>query len=54
MRIVDLDGKSTYTQILPLRLDGKGYYHVKAYPNPFTSNIKLQIQSTKEEISTVR
>lgn len=55
LRIVDLDGKSTYTQILPLRLDGKVILSsVKAYPNPFTSNIKLQIQSTKEEISTVR
>jgi len=55
LRIVDLDGKSTYTQILPLRLDGAVILSsVKAYPNPFTSNIKLQIQSTKEEVSTVR
>lgn len=55
LRVVDIDGKSTYTQIIPLRLDGslivKG---VKAYPNPFTNNIKLQVQTTKEETSTVR
>ena len=55
LRIVDFDGKSTYTQILPLRLDGSVILSgVKSYPNPFTSNIKLQIQSTKEESSIVR
>lgn len=55
LRIVDLDGKSTYTQILPLRLDGSVILSsVKAYPNPFTSNIKLQVQSTTEESSTIR
>ena len=52
---MDIDGKSTYTQILALRIDGSLVVTgVRAYPNPFTNNIKLQVQSNKEENSTVR
>lgn len=55
LRIVDIDGKSTFTQILPLRLDGLPVVsEIRTYPNPFTNNIKLQVKSASEEISTVR
>ena len=55
LRIVDLDGRAVYSKIIAVRMDGSialSSFHV--YPNPFTSNIKLQIQSVKEEIANIR
>ena len=55
LRIVDLDGKSTFSQVLALRIDGSVVVNnMTVYPNPFTSHIKLQLYSAKEENSTVR
>jgi len=55
LRIVDVDGKNTYSQIAALRLDGAvAISGLTVYPNPFTNNIKLQIHSTKEESSLIR
>jgi hypothetical protein len=55
LRIVDVDGKSTYSQIVALRLDGAvAISGLTVFPNPFTNNIKLQIHSTKEEASLIR
>lgn len=55
LRIVDIDAKSTFSQIVALRLDGSIVLSgLTVYPNPFTSNIKLQLQSSKEESSSVR
>lgn len=54
LRIVDIDGNSTFSQIVAVRLDGVAMDAVTLYPNPFTSNIKLQLRSVKEEDVTVR
>ncbi|MEP7256285.1 MAG: T9SS type A sorting domain-containing protein [Ferruginibacter sp.] len=55
LRVVDIDGKASYSQVVALRLDGSIIVNnLTVYPNPFTNNIKLQIHSTKEENSTVR
>jgi uncharacterized repeat protein (TIGR01451 family) len=54
LRIVDMDGKNTFSQIVAVRLDGVAMDAVNLYPNPFTSNIKLQLRSVKEEDVTVR
>lgn len=54
LRIVDKDKNSTFSQIVPVRLDGVVMDAVTLYPNPFTSNIKLQLKSIKEENITVR
>jgi len=55
LRIVDMDGKSTFSTVVTLRLDGSiAVSSLTVYPNPFTSNIKLQLRSAKEENSTIR
>ncbi len=55
MRVVDIDGKISFSQVVALRLDGSIVMsHLTVYPNPFTNNIKLQIKSSKEENSTIR
>lgn len=55
LRIVDIDGKASYSQVVALRLDGSiTMSGLTVYPNPFTNNIKLQVHSAKEENSTIR
>ena len=55
LRIVDIDGKTSYSQVVALRLDGSiTMSNLTVYPNPFTNNIKLQVHSAKEENSTIR
>lgn len=55
LRIVDVDGKSTFSQVVALRLDGSLIVsNMTVYPNPFTSSIKLQVRSSKEENTVVR
>jgi uncharacterized repeat protein (TIGR01451 family) len=55
LRIVDIDGKSGFSKIIALRLDGSVVVNnLSVYPNPFTSDIKLRINGTKEENLTVR
>ncbi|HNU89078.1 MAG TPA: T9SS type A sorting domain-containing protein, partial [Ferruginibacter sp.] len=55
LRIVDIDGKLSFSQVVALRLDGSlTMSNFTVYPNPFTSNIKLQVNSAKQENSTIR
>lgn len=55
LRIVDVDGKSTFSQVVALRLDGSlAVSNMTVYPNPFINNIKMQVHSTKEENAAVR
>jgi uncharacterized repeat protein (TIGR01451 family) len=55
LRIVDIDGKSTFSQIVALRLDGSVIMNdLAVYPNPFINHIKLQLQSSKEETGNIR
>ncbi len=55
LRFVDVDGKGTFSQIVPLKLDGSILLKaISVYPNPFTGNIKLQVNSAKEEPGSIR
>ncbi len=48
LKDVDVDGKFGYSKIVALRLDGSAISaSFSAYPNPFTSNIKLNLTSTR-------
>ncbi len=55
LRIIDIDAKSTFSKIVAVRVSGnaalKSY---TVYPNPFISDIKLQLNSTRETTVTVR
>jgi hypothetical protein len=54
LQIVDNDGKATYSTIVALRLDGSSFStDISVYPNPFVSNIKLNVSSTKEANASV-
>lgn len=55
LRIVDIDGESTFSQIVALRLDGSiTMSNLSVFPNPFTNHIKLQMVSVKEETGNIR
>lgn len=55
LRIIDIDGFNTFSQVVALRLDGSMIMsNMTVYPNPFTNNIKLLVHSAKEENSFVR
>ncbi|HVT85087.1 MAG TPA: T9SS type A sorting domain-containing protein [Chitinophagaceae bacterium] len=48
LKQVDIDGKSSYSKIIVLRLNNLAISNYTVYPNPFTSDLKLQISSQKE------
>lgn len=50
---VDVSGSSTYSSIVALRLS-YNKAKIAVYPNPFASDMKLQIQSDKKEDLVVR
>ncbi len=55
LRMVDFDGKSTVSKIIVLRKSGNQQLNaIAVYPNPFVSNVKLQINSRTETAITVR
>ncbi len=49
LRDVDMDGNGTLSKIIALRLDGSALSaSFSAYPNPFVSDVKLNVTTTKE------
>ncbi len=54
LNTLDVDGKSTYSKIVVLRLSGSVVKDFTVYPNPFTSNLKLELSSNKETEVIIR
>lgn len=54
LRQVDADGKATISSVVSLRLNGTKLNNYAVYPNPFVSDIKLQIETDKQQEITVR
>lgn len=55
LRVVDIDGKYNYSNIIAVRLNGTLITNaVTAYPNPFIDNIKISINSDTEQDAVVR
>lgn len=48
LKTLDIDGKSSYSKIVVLRINGGIVKDFTVYPNPFTSNLKMEINSEKE------
>lgn len=48
LKDVDIDGKGSYSKIVALHLTGSISAKTSVYPNPFTDNIKINVQSSKE------
>jgi hypothetical protein len=51
---VDVDGNSSYSKIVALRLGNARISNFTAYPNPFVSNVKLQIDVQQKEEVMIR
>jgi uncharacterized repeat protein (TIGR01451 family) len=55
LRIIDEDGGVTFSKIVALKLNGSASLNnFSVYPNPFTTNVKMQISSVKESNVNVR
>jgi hypothetical protein len=54
IRQVDLDRKQNLSTTVSLRLDGIRIKNYTAYPNPFTSILKLQLESAAPEAVNIR
>jgi hypothetical protein len=54
LKTVDIDGKSNYSKIVVLRLSSSIVKDFTVYPNPFTGNLKLEINSDRETEVTIR
>ena len=52
--IVDANGKTSYSKIVALRLNGMAVKNFTVYPNPFTSDLKLDINTVSETNITIR
>lgn len=50
----DLDGKTFFSNTVSLRIGGIKLNNYTVYPNPFASDIKLQIETEKQTAMTVR
>lgn len=51
---VDVDGTSSYSKTVSLRIGGARISNLTAYPNPFIGNIKIQIEASEKEEVLVR
>jgi Secretion system C-terminal sorting domain len=54
LKTVDIDTRNSYSKIVPLRINGDVLNNFTVFPNPFTSDLKIQLQSDKEADITIR
>lgn len=54
LKTVDIDFNVSYSKIIPLRLSGGIVKNFTVYPNPFTSDLKIELNTEKEADVTVR
>lgn len=53
IRLNDLDGRKSYTSILLVKLNGDKSLKVQATPNPFTSNLQIQVAEENIQIRII-
>ena len=51
---VDVNSKSSNSKIVALKLNGGIIKDMTVFPNPFTSDLRIQITSNKETVATIR
>ena len=54
LKMVDMDGKATYSKIIALRLSGIPINEFAVYPNPFVNDIKVFIKCNREDDAVFR
>lgn len=53
VRLNDVDGRKSYTSILLVKLNGDKSLKVQATPNPFTSNLQIQVAEENIQIRII-
>jgi len=54
LKTLDIDGKGSYSKIISLKLNGGFVKRLSTYPNPFTSNLKLELNAEQSELVNLR
>lgn len=54
LKTVDIDGKFSMSKTVALRIEGVVVKSFNVYPNPFTDNLKVQVNADKESVATIR
>ena len=55
LKMIDIDGKYTYSKIIALKLNGTiSSDKFSVYPNPFISDIKVRVATNQDEVATFR
>jgi hypothetical protein len=54
LNTVDIDHKASYSKIVSLKVSGGNIKNLTVFPNPFTTDLKLQVVSDKDADMTIR
>jgi hypothetical protein len=54
LNTVDIDQRASYSKIVSLKVNGGNIKNLTVFPNPFTTDLKLQVISEKEADITIR
>ena len=55
LKIIDKDGKYSFSKIIALKINGNNAdEHFNVYPNPFYSDIKIELMGTRKETGLIR
>jgi len=55
LKIIDKDGKYSFSKIIALKINGNNAdEHLNVYPNPFYSDIKIELMGTRKETDLIR
>jgi len=55
LKIIDKDGKYSFSKIIALKINGNNTNeHFNVYPNPFYSDVKIELLGTRKETGMIR
>lgn len=54
IKTVDIDGQFSYSKVVALRISGKTVTSLTVYPNPFTTDLKVELNAAKDAKATLR
>ena len=54
LKIIDKDGKYSFSKIIALKINNNTNEHFNVYPNPFYSDIKIELMGARKETGMIR
>ncbi len=54
IKSVDIDARSSFSKVVALRINGKAVSGLTVYPNPFTTDLKVELNADKEVSAVLR